>query len=260
MTAAERAAFLVLPPTRTDAAKTGKGDEMADDNVTTTTSPIDSNVTGGGEQPGGEARTFTQSEMDAIIADRLRRQKAQFSDYADLKAKADRLAELEQAQMTELEQAQAKATAAEAERDAALQRANDRLIMAALTAEAAKQGFADPADAFTLADLAGVSIADDGAVTGVTEAVKALAQAKPYLIGRRTAPATDAGAGSGDRATGGSAIRLTDEELQVAKRMGLSPEEYAKGKTSGSITEGSVVNELNALRAENRSLRQRLSR
>jgi hypothetical protein len=196
--------------------------------------------------------------MDAIIADRLRRQKAQFSDYADLQEKAAKFDEAQKAQMTELEQAQAKAQAAEAERDAALQRANDRLIMAALTAEAAKQGFADPADAFTLADLAEVSITDDGAVTGVPEAVKALVQAKPYLIGRRTAPALDAGAGSGGRTTGDKQTRLTDEELAMAKRMGLTPEQYAAGKVSLNITEGSVTAQIDALRAENRQLRQRL--
>ena len=83
---------------------------MTEENVTTTDPQAlaGTNVAGDGQQPGGDVRTYTNAEVEAIIQDRLRRQKAQFSDYGDLKAKADRLAELEQAQMTELEQAQAK--------------------------------------------------------------------------------------------------------------------------------------------------------
>lgn len=43
----------------------------------------------------------SQEELDRIIADRLGRQKSKFSDYDDLKAKADKLAEFEDAQKTE---------------------------------------------------------------------------------------------------------------------------------------------------------------
>jgi hypothetical protein len=34
-------------------------------------------------------RTFTQSELDAIVQDRLKRERAKYSDYEDLKAKAE---------------------------------------------------------------------------------------------------------------------------------------------------------------------------
>lgn len=43
----------------------------------------------------------SQEELDRIIADRLGRQKQKFSDYDELKAKADKLAEFEDAQKTE---------------------------------------------------------------------------------------------------------------------------------------------------------------
>ena len=39
------------------------------------------------EQP--EQRTFTQSEVDAIVSDRLKRERAKYSDYEDIKAKAE---------------------------------------------------------------------------------------------------------------------------------------------------------------------------
>jgi phage I-like protein len=43
---------------------------------------------------------------------------------------------------------------------------------------------------------------------------------------RPTAPSTDAGAGSG----GGRTVDLSADEIAVAKKMGLTPEEYAKHK------------------------------
>ena len=42
--------------------------------------------TAGEQQPTG--RTFTQDEVNTIIADRLNRERAKYADYDDLKAKA----------------------------------------------------------------------------------------------------------------------------------------------------------------------------
>jgi hypothetical protein len=47
----------------------------------------------------------SQAELDRIIAERLRRQKAQFADYDELKSRAERLAEIEEANKTETEKA-----------------------------------------------------------------------------------------------------------------------------------------------------------
>ena len=188
------------------------------------------NVQGDGQEPvnGGE-RTFTQRELDAIIADRLRRNSAQYADYDELREKADKLVQLEQAQMSELEQAKARATALEAERDLALQQANDRLITAAIISEAARLDFADPNDAFALADLAGIQVNDAGKVEGAGEAVKALAESRPYLINKRQAPNDHAGAGGGER-LGGRSVVLSDEELAVAARLRITPQQYAEQK------------------------------
>jgi hypothetical protein len=40
------------------------------------------------DQP-AEQRTFTQAELDAIVSERLKRERAKYSDYEDLKAKAE---------------------------------------------------------------------------------------------------------------------------------------------------------------------------
>lgn len=72
--------------------------------------------TGAAAQSGSartEPRTFTQEEVNAIVEKRVARVKATPpADYEDLKAKAARLDELEQANKSELERANDAATAA----------------------------------------------------------------------------------------------------------------------------------------------------
>lgn len=185
--------------------------------------------TGGGEQPGtGEATviSMTTAQLEA----RLARERQKFADYEDLKTAKQKLDEIQAEQLSELEKAQKRAAEAEAAKDRALQEANDRLIKAAFIAEAAKAGAAHPEDAFALADLGAVAITDDGAVSGVAEAVKALVEGERLVMtGRPTAPNLDGGAGGGER-TGEKAVRLSQEELEMARKMGLTPEQYQKGK------------------------------
>jgi uncharacterized protein (DUF3084 family) len=67
--------------------------------------------------------TFTpitsQEQLNQAIGARLERERAKFGDYDDLRAKAAKLDEIEQANKTELEKAQEAANAATAERDQA---------------------------------------------------------------------------------------------------------------------------------------------
>ena len=51
-------------------------------------------------------KTFSQDELNAIIADRLSREREKFADYEDLKEKADKLKEIEDANKSELQKAQ----------------------------------------------------------------------------------------------------------------------------------------------------------
>lgn len=61
----------------------------------------------------------SQDELDAALKDRLNRERAKFKDYGDLKAKAAKLDEIEQANLSELEKANGRFTTAETERDTA---------------------------------------------------------------------------------------------------------------------------------------------
>ena len=54
------------------------------------------------EETQGE-KTFTQSELNAIIADRISEVKEKYGDYDDLKAKAQKFDEAEEASKSELQ-------------------------------------------------------------------------------------------------------------------------------------------------------------
>lgn len=64
----------------------------------------------------GFAAITSQEEFDKAIQARIARERAKFSDYDDLKAKAQKVDELEAANLTELEKAQKAAADAEAAR------------------------------------------------------------------------------------------------------------------------------------------------
>lgn len=198
------------------------------------------NVTGDGQLPvGGDGTTI--SLTTAQLEQRLERERQkitrQYGDYDDLKAAKTELDRLRQEQMSELEKAQTaaaeaakKVADAEAAQQLAEQMAQNTLIKAAIMAAAAGANVANVEDAYLLADLSGVSIDDDGKVAGATEAVKALVDVGrlPLRDGPR-APSLDGGAGGGDRTKEGAA-KLTQEELIVAAKMGLTPEQYAEHK------------------------------
>ena len=101
-------------------------------------------------------------------------------------------------------------------------------IKAAFISEAAGK-VVDIEAAYQLANLSSVEVDESGSINGVTEVVTALLEAKPYLVanGKIPAPSLDGGAGGGQRPGGKP---LSDEEMAIAKRMGIKPEDYQKFK------------------------------
>ena len=53
----------------------------------------------------GQERTFTQDELNKVVADRLARERAKYADYDELKGKAAKFDEAEEASKTELQRA-----------------------------------------------------------------------------------------------------------------------------------------------------------
>ena len=62
-----------------------------------------------------EEKTFTQDELNAIVADRLSREKAKYEGFEELKAKAEKYDQLEEANKSELQKASERVASLEAE-------------------------------------------------------------------------------------------------------------------------------------------------
>lgn len=79
-------------------------------------------MNGGGQHAEGggnssEAKTFTQDELNALIGDRLKKEREKFADYEELKKKASEFDKAEDAKKTELQKAQEALDTMTAERD-----------------------------------------------------------------------------------------------------------------------------------------------
>ncbi|SMB97790.1 protein of unknown function [Thermanaeromonas toyohensis ToBE] len=70
----------------------------------------------GNDQGNPPAKTFTQEELERILAERLKREREKYKDYEDLKKAAEELKKLKEAQMSETEKLQAKLAELERER------------------------------------------------------------------------------------------------------------------------------------------------
>lgn len=93
----------------------------------------------GAQTPAAEGsgeRTFTQEQVDTIVRERLARAKAQVPpDYEELRAKAAKYDEAQEAAKSELERANERAARAEA----ALEEANARMAHAELVARVSRE-------------------------------------------------------------------------------------------------------------------------
>lgn len=123
-----------------------------------------------------------------------------------LAERLQRLQELEQAQLSEQERAQARLQELEnklAQRDAAVAEAQAQMqrlrIEQAVQSAAVAANFRTPADALALIDITAVVLDDSGQPKGVAELVAKLAEERPYLVaeqsatGRTPRPARPAG-------------------------------------------------------------------
>lgn len=148
----------------------------------------------GGE---GDKPTLTQADVDKVIASAKRGAKQQGIKEVLAELGVENLDALKQsltdaqaakeAQMSDLEKAQAQAEALKTERDQALEQAKtmqaeaiQTLLNSAIIT--ASQSFNDPNDALQFINRSGIERNEDGSFSGVDEAIKALAESKPYLL------------------------------------------------------------------------------
>lgn len=180
-------------------------------------------------------KTFTQDELDRVVADRIARERKKsekYADYDDLKTKLTALQEAEElrkkADMTEAERLESekaealkKAQEAEERGNAKLSAANQRIINAEFKSLARDSNV--PADriaaALKLADLSAVTVDDDGNPLGIEDAVKALVEANPYLV-EIAKPKAIGGAGGGDPLPDRTKEQLLTEAADKARKTG----------------------------------------
>lgn len=113
-----------------------------------------------GETDGAE-RTFTQSEVEAMIRGRL----AKFSDYESVKSELEDLRKQGQS-----EQERAVEEARKQARAETLAEVNSRLVMSEARAAASEAGWLYPQDAHRYIDAATIAVNEDGTVD--SEALK----------------------------------------------------------------------------------------
>jgi hypothetical protein len=179
-----------------------------------------------GTTPPPEPKLLAQDEVDRIVEQRLARERAKFSDYDTLKARAAKADELEAANATETEKAIAKATkdATDAVTKVERDKANQRIVRAEIKALAGTK-LQDPNDAVRLLDLTSFTVDDDGNVDedAVKAAIDELLKTKPYLA------ADGGGKGSGKMPNLGQGDRGTTKAApSVETGRALYAERHAK--------------------------------
>lgn len=187
------------------------------------------------------AKTAEQYEAEIALLDRAVKDANKEAKDRRLRLKQLEDAETtrQQAEMTETDKLKAELETARAEAVKAETNAREMLIRSEFVAEAAKANVAHPEDVYLLADRSEVDVDESGKVTGVAEAVKALVDAgRVPLSGHRPAPKLDGGAGNGDRDK--AQVKLTQIEMDTARRMGISLERYAAQKTAMAKEEQAV--------------------
>lgn len=167
---------------------------------TTTEQPETTNATAAGDGQEGQSAapaTFTQEQLDAILKDRLTRATTKattdlledlgIEDVATAKQTLVDAKTAHEAQMSELEKAQAQITEANArtaeaeiKAEAVKAQAAEALLKAAIISQAGD--FNDPNDAWSFVDRSKIEAQEDGSYKGIDEALKSLIEVKPYLI------------------------------------------------------------------------------
>lgn len=214
-----------------DRREAGAEQDPMTDTATTSTDTTDAGATAPEQTTTTTttAKSFTQDEVNALVKDRLARERAKLGDVEELRKKASEFDRLSEAQKTELEKATEKAAKqardeASAEVDA---KWKDRVLRSEVKVAAAGK-LADPEDALRLLDLSGFELDDDGNADeqAIAKAIDELLEQKPYLAATGTAPARQKRDtfDAGTRTTGSSSMALNGDPLldSVKAKLGIT--------------------------------------
>lgn len=145
--------------------------EQSDQSVTTPTAAVNA-----GQQPMAE-KTFTQAELNAIIAQRIQQERGKYADYEQLQQRLQTLTATQQTEQQRLQlleqQNQKLATVTQ-----------EKSVEAAIARAAAAIGL-DPEAALKLADHSKLQSDDAGNVTNAADVIKEVADKFPGLLKRQ---------------------------------------------------------------------------
>ena len=141
---------------------------------------------------GGAERMFSQSEVNSIVAERARREAAKqlanlgVSSFDELSAIVQKSREREQAEMTELQKAQAANAELEKRLEQAAAAQKALAMQSDIVALSAKLGIVDADAAYRLLDKGAIEFDANGKPTNTEALLNDLLKAKPYLAGAGT--------------------------------------------------------------------------
>ncbi|MFL1672191.1 phage scaffolding protein [Paenibacillus dendritiformis] len=169
-------------------------------------------------------KTFTQAELDDIVAKRLERERKKYGDYEDLKSKLTEYErereEKQRAEMTEierfksdLEKEQAAKQSLESELTTLRESVKQERIRNAFITAAQAANIAYIDDAWALTDRSGVSVGDDGNIVGIDAVIASLVETKPFLVSQNPTKPKTIGDPSG---TPPSPQKTSEQMLQEA--------------------------------------------
>lgn len=186
--------------------------------------------------PAAQDRSFSQTEVDRIVSERLTRERQKFEDYDVLKDKASKFDEYEAQSKSDLQKAQELAQAAEQGRTKALAELEALRIQQAVFQRAIKSEAVDPDVVLALVNRSELQIADDGTVTGVDEAVAKVLEDKPFLRKSESpTPGTGGIVTPTGGADGGPRGSSADGQLTREDLASMTSEEIANAKSEGRL-------------------------
>lgn len=172
-----------------------------------------------------DTKTLTQEEVNAIIADRLDRERKKYADYDELREKAAQYEkeaeERRLAELSEKERAEELAKKYESEREdlaaqleAFKKQVEEEKVRNAFITKAQAAGIAYIDDAHALADLSAVKVTANG-VEGVDEVIAALIENKPFLLAQK---GEAKGIGGPSNPGGGGELKSLEAQLEDARK------------------------------------------
>lgn len=191
------------------------------------------------DPPESPEKTFTQAQLDELIAKRIERERKKYEGFDDMKAK---LAEFElqaeekrKADLSEVEKAQEQAQHFEsqlseltAQLEAERTKTQEQTLKAVYKQVASSFGIIDVEAALILSDLSAVSFDENGEVVGVEDVVKQLVENKPYMVAKKqTHPIGTATNGGSGRQSEKTAEQLLADAAEKAKKSGTLADKVA---------------------------------